>query len=220
MRQDYTKEFLFPISCFKFTAPEDLRVDTLEKVRGLEFKSFNHPGGVGTTDDLQKQEEFRSVFSWFQQCIDTLHVDLGWNCDRLVVNKGWANRSDANTGHCHNAHRHPMSYVSGIFYLTEGPPTVFLDPLWQREWSSFYLDGLPLTESRHFNHSGAGGLFIFPSWLIHASVENHSEHNRYTMAFNTFPTGDINSGGWSQPMANVKVTGWDDVGPLNLKEYS
>ena len=220
MRQDYETELFFPVKCQRFQAPEDLTAETLEKVKALQFKSYNDPAGVGTTDDIHADQEFQSIFAWFQQCVDTLHVDSGWNCDRLVVNKGWANRSDAHTGHHHDAHRHPMSYVSGIFYLTEGPPTVFLDPLFQREWSSFYLDGFPLEESRKFYHAGPGGLLIFPSWLIHASVENDSEFDRYTMAFNTFPMGDVNQGGWGQPMAKVKVDGWNDIGPLNLNNYS
>lgn len=220
MRQEYQTELFFPVKCYKFQASEDLRAETLEKVKTLQFKSFNEPAGVGTTNDIHKYQDFASIFAWFQQCIDTLHVDAGWNCDRLLINKGWANRSDKYTGHHHDAHRHPMSYVSGIFYLTEGPPTVFLDPLFQREWSSFYLDGFPLEESRKFYHAGSGGLIIFPSWLIHASVGNNSDIDRYTIAFNTFPQGDINTGGWNQPMARVTVEGWDSLGPLNLSDYA
>lgn len=220
MRQKYQTENLFPVRTFFFKAPDSLVSETLEKAKQLTYRSYNDPYGVGTSNDIHANQDFRSTFAWFQECIDTLHKDNGWQCDRIVVNKGWVNRSDARSGHHHDAHRHPMSYLSGIFYLTEGPPTVFLDPIQQREWQQFHLDGGPHHECRKFVHAGVGGLVVFPSWLIHASVDNESEDDRYTIAFNTFPQGDLNSGGWDQPMARVKVEGWDDLGPLNLFDYA
>ena len=114
-----------------------------------------------------------------------------------------------------------MSYLSGIFYLTEGPPTVFLDPIDKREWQQFHLDGGPARDCRQFLHGGVGGCFIFPSYMIHASVENNEDVDRYSIAFNTFPQGNLNSGGWEQPMVTVNVTsGWSQLGPLKLSDYA
>ena len=220
MRQKYENVPLFPVRCFNFKASSSLVEDTLEKVKKLDYRSYNEPEGVGTSNDIHANPEFRGLHDWFQKCIDTLHVDNGWQADRIVVNKSWVNRSDANTGHHHDPHRHPMSYLSGIFYLTEGPPTVFLDPLAQREWAQLHLDGGPARDCRQFIHSGAGGCFIFPSYMIHSSVENYEDVDRYSIAFNTFPTGSINSGGHGQPMSKVKVDAWRDLGPLKLSDYA
>ena len=132
MRQKYENVPLFPVRCFNFKASSSLVEDTLEKVKKLDYRSYNEPEGVGTSNDIHANPEFRGLHDWFQKCIDTLHVDNGWQADRIVVNKSWVNRSDANTGHHHDPHRHPMSYLRGIFYLTDGPPTVFLDPLAKR----------------------------------------------------------------------------------------
>ena len=221
MRQKYENVPLFPVRCFNFKASSSLVEDTLEKVKKLDYRSYNEPEGVGTSNDIHTNPEFRGLHDWFQKCIDTLHVDNGWQADRIVVNKSWVNRSDANTGHHHDPHRHPMSYLSGIFYLTEGPPTVFLDPLAQREWAQLHLDGGPARDCRQFIHSGAGGCFIFPSYMIHSSVENYEDVDRYSIAFNTFPQGNLNSGGWEQPMVTVNVTsGWSQLGPLNLSDYA
>ena len=221
MRQKYENVPLFPVRCFNFKASSSLVEDTLEKVKKLDYRSYNEPEGVGTSNDIHANPEFRGLHDWFQKCIDTLHVDNGWQADRIVVNKSWVNRSDANTGHHHDPHRHPMSYLSGIFYLTEGPPTVFLDPLAQREWAQLHLDGGPARDCRQFLHGGVGGCFIFPSYMIHASVENNEDVDRYSIAFNTFPQGNLNSGGWEQPMVTVNVTsGWSQLGPLNLSDYA
>ena len=212
----YKVHHLFPVRFWTFHASEELTADTLEKVKSVEFRSYNEPYGVGTSDQLHSRPEFRDIHAWFQQCVDQVHRDNGWKCDRLVVNKSWANRSDAKSGHHHSAHRHPMSYLSGIFYLTEGSPTVFLDPIRDREWGQFYLEGGPASENRQFVHPGAGGLVLFPSYMLHGSVENESDIDRFTIALNTFPSGVINEGAYDRPMAEVSVNGWTQLDPLNL----
>tara|TARA_B100000003_G_scaffold66931_1_gene59861 strand:- start:1402 stop:2058 length:657 start_codon:yes stop_codon:yes gene_type:complete len=214
----YRTDFLFPVRFFTFTAPEELTADTLEKLQHIEYRSYNEPYGVGTSDQLHSRPEFRELHEWFQKCVDTLHRENGWHCDRLVVNKSWANRSDAGSGDHHSPHRHPMSFLSGIFYLTQGPPTVFLDPLRDREWGQFHLDGGPHSETRCFIHPGPGGLVLFPSYMVHGSVENESDIDRFTIALNTFPSGEINLGAFDRPMAEVSVNGWAELGPLSLSD--
>jgi uncharacterized protein (TIGR02466 family) len=221
MRKEYQKLHFFPVESYEFHADKSLLDDTLSRVKDLEYKSFNEPAGVMTTGNIHDLEEFAPLMSWFQECVDTIHFDNGLNCDRLVVNKAWSNRSLAQTGHRHDAHRHPMSYYSGIFYLTQGAPTIFLDPLWQRDWSSFYIDGHATSNNGVlFYHGGPGGLILFPSWMVHASAENTDDVDRYSIAFNTFPNGDVNRGGWQKPMVNLEVSGWKKLGPLNLSDYA
>jgi len=220
MRQEYATRPMFPIRCFSFKAPKGLTKDTLAKAEKMAYKNFNAEYGVGTTSDICDNPIFKELHAWFQSCIDTLHVDNGWNCDRLVVNKSWINRSDAGSGHHHAPHRHPMSFLSAIFYLTGGPQTIFVDPIAQREWAQFHLDGGPISDSTQYITPIAGGLFIFPSYMIHYSDPNYSNHNRFTISFNTFPQGNVNMGGWEQSMVNIRVEkAWDDLGPLDLKSY-
>ena len=212
----YKVNHLFPVRFWTFQAPKELTMETLEKLKQLEYRSYNEPYGVGTSDQLHPLPEFRDIHEWFQKCVDQVHTDNGWHCDRIVVNKSWANRSDAKSGHHHSPHRHPMSYLSGIFYLTEGSPTVFLDPVRDREWGQFHLDGGPLSENRQFVHPGVGGLVLFPSYMVHGSVENESDIDRFTIALNTFPSGVINEGAFDRPMAEVSVNGWTQLDSLNL----
>lgn len=219
MRQEYNTQPMFPIRCFSFKAPVGMTKDTLAKVKEMEFKNYNAEYGVGTTDQLHDNPDFHDLHEWFQQCIDTLHADNSWTCDRLIVNKSWANRSDANSGHHHSAHRHPMSFLSAIYYLTEGSSTVFIDPLQQREWAQMHIDGGPVTDATQYIKPVPGGMFIFPSYMVHASVPNLSNNNRFTISFNTFPSGSVNAGGWDRPMVEIDIKGWKDLGPLNLSKY-
>ena len=164
----------------------------------------NEPYGVGTSDQLHSSPEFYDIHEWFQQCVDQVHKDNGWQCDRLVVNKSWANRSDARSGHHHSPHRHPMSYLSGIFYLTEGSPTVFQDPLTPRT-----MNQLEIISGTYENavaiEPTVGQLLIWPSWMIHWSVPHHGPEPRAVIAWNALPDGGINFGPYGQNMVNLKV---------------
>tara|TARA_B100000902_G_scaffold385494_1_gene426936 strand:+ start:616 stop:1257 length:642 start_codon:yes stop_codon:yes gene_type:complete len=201
----------FPVRFFKFHAPKNLTDETLEKIKKIEFHALNQPAGVGTSYELQNNEEFLPIHKWFQECIDSIHKNERYHCDRLVVNKSWANRSDAETGHRHDFHRHPMSYLSGIFYLTKGAPTIFLDPVKDREWGQFHLDGYPDKDCKLFSHLGPGGLMVFPSYVIHGSEPNYDKVDRYSIAFNTFPQGNFQqSGHGDEYMCNVTVNNVGD----------
>ena len=180
----------FPVRFFKFRASEELTSTTLEEVKKLQFTKRNEPDGVGTSGAIQNIKEFLPIHKWFQDCIDSIHKNERWHTDRLVVNKSWANRSDANTGDSHGYHRHPMSYLSGVFYLTKGAPTVFLDPVKDRDWGQFHLDGYPDKDCKLFTHLGIGCLIVFPSYIIHGSEPNY-DVDRFTIAFNTFPQGEF-----------------------------
>ena len=172
MRQEYQTQPMFPIRCWSFKAPSGMNNAVLEAAQKLEYRNYNAEYGVGTSSSILKHRDFFDLHQWFQFCIDTLHIDNGWNCDRIVINKSWVNRSDAGSGHHHAPHRHPMSFLSGIYYMTEGPSTEFRDPLAQREWAQLHLDGAPITDSTQFVRPIPGGLFVFPSYMIHASDPN------------------------------------------------
>ena len=104
--------------------------------------------------------------------------------------------------------------------MTEGPATEFRDPLSQREWAQLHLDGSPITDSTQFVQPKPGGLFIFPSYMIHSSDPNVGSKNRFSIAFNTFPQGNINMGGWDESMLKIDgVDSWSDLGPLNIADY-
>jgi len=219
MRQEYHTNLLFPVRCFSFKSSQKLLKDTYAKVQDLEYRNYNAASGVGTTDQLHDRKDFYDLHQWFQDCIDTLHADNSWTCDRIIINKSWANRSDASSGHHHSPHRHPMSFLSAIYYITEGVPTVFIDPLQQREWAQLHVDGGPIEDATQYVHPKPGGLFIFPSYMIHSSDPNYESKDRFTISFNTFPSGHVNAGGWDRPMIDIHTNGWKDLGPLELSKY-
>ena len=87
---------------------------------------------------------------------------------------------------------HSNSLISGVFYVQgQNTPTVFY-----REAEMF-----PLKfnyESYDLNNCEAyamdaevGRLFLFPSKIRHAAVENKTDTERISIAFNTYATGEF-----------------------------
>ena len=116
----------------------------------------------------------------------------------------WGNVSGPDSGGCHQAHRHPFAYLSGIYYLTEGSPTVFQDPLTPRT-----MNQLEIISGTYENavaiEPTVGQLLIWPSWMIHWSVPHHGPEPRAVIAWNALPDGGINFGPYGQNMVNLKV---------------
>ncbi len=213
-RQKYDICNIFPIRCYTFDSPNNLLKSTLKEVIKLDYVSRNEPYGVGTSDEIDKNPKFKGILDWFQSCIDTIHADEEWHTDRLVVNKTWANRSCKNSGHHHGSHRHPMSFLSAIYYMSGvDVPTVFYDPVDKRCMASLHLDGPNNVEQISINPI-PGSLIIFPSYMLHWTMPNNSSEDRYTISFNTFPMGDINP---NEGSISLQID--NPIGPLNLKEY-
>ena len=129
------KESIFPVEIYEFynkdVAAECLKLFKEEPT----WKNDNVPTGVKTCKSVETNPKYQFMMDWFQSCFDEIAEDLALECDSLKANKAWGNWSPAWSGWYHSAHRHAMSYYSGVFYLTDGPPTYFVDPVQQREWN-------------------------------------------------------------------------------------
>lgn len=201
----YTEKLWFPVRVWEFRSDPSLLNRALLDMGTTVFRSYNPDGGVGTSfPHLETYPQWKPLTKWFEKCANELLHDNGWIASELRVTSMWANRSDARSGHHHTPHRHPMSYLSGIYYVQGSAPTMFVDPLAQREWAQLHLDGGPLEETRITYSPAPGTLLIFPSYLVHGSVPNDRNEDRYTVAVNFFPYGDINMGAWDEPMMRVQ----------------
>ena len=201
----YTEKLWFPVRVWEFRSDPTPLSRALLDMETTEFRAYNPDGGVGTSfPHLETYPQWYPLAQWFEKCANELLHDNGWIADQMRVTSMWANRSDARSGHHHTPHRHPMSYLSGIYYVQGSAPTMFVDPLAQREWAQLHLDGGPLEETRVTYSPAPGTLLIFPSYLVHGSMPNDRSEDRYTVAVNFFPYGDINMGAWDQQMMTLK----------------
>lgn len=195
----------FPVKFYSFDN-KDLVAPTLETLMELERGLFNIPNMVETTKgDLHERKEFTELHQWFEKCLAEIKEEeqLQFQGDFKVC-LSWGNVSGPDSGGCHQAHRHPFAYFSGIYYLTEGSPTVFQDPLTARTMNQMEIIS-GTYENAVAIEPTPGQLLIWPSWMIHWSVPHHGPEPRAAIAWNCLPDGGVNFGPYGQNMVNLKV---------------
>lgn len=106
------------------------------------------------------------------------------------------------TGDEHEYHNHPNNVFSGIFYLTGGTPTTFVDP--RPSNNILQLDYLPNKNLGNIITMRAipNSLLIFDSWLYHYVTVNKNLEDRKTISFNLIFRGEYGS---DNGLARVKI---------------
>jgi hypothetical protein len=178
----------------------------LDFIKTLEMSMYNYPAGVRTSrGDIHKEEPMLPLIGFFHDCLEYMRCDLALQVEELKISLSWANWAPGKSGAGHPLHRHPYSYLSGVYYFTEGSRTVFQDPVDIRN-----LDTLEIIRD-HFDgpyekfEAEPGKLLIFPGWLRHFSEPQAREDDRFTMSFNALPHGAVNAGPQGVPMARINV---------------
>ncbi len=204
---------LFPVKIREYRKPkDDIHKHLIEFFETYPQQLSNFPEGVITSrPDLHKcdNEDVRNLVGWFGACLDEYRNEYQLYCDRLKISMCWFNKAPAQSGVGHPLHRHPMSYVSAVYYLTEGAPTAFDDPCTPRVYDTLELH----QQDKMVNDWGIcetvsaeeGKLILFPSWLRHFSGRHLENFDRWTISFNAFPEGKCNTGPFEMPQLEVKV---------------
>ena len=203
------KHGLFPTDIYEFRLDEEdmwMSDKALDFIKTLEMSMYNYPAGVRTSrGDIHKEEPMLPLIGFFHDCLEYMRCDLALQVEELKISLSWANWAPGKSGAGHPLHRHPYSYLSGVYYFTEGSRTVFQDPVDIRN-----LDTLEIIRD-HFDgpyekfEAEPGKLLIFPGWLRHYSEPQAREDDRFTMSFNALPHGAVNAGPQGVPMARINV---------------
>lgn len=195
---------LFPVEFFEFKNTsidnQDI-INKLDQLTGL----VKHGSVVSYLKPIHKLKEFKDLFLWFDQCLNEIRVKLEYDCDKFEITNSWFNKALGGRGMHQNYHKHVMSFYSAVYYLTEGSPTVFEDPLTQRMQGQIEVLRSNYQPYEHFI-AEPGKLLIFPSWVYHQTQPHMHNFDRYVISFNSLPTGKINSatGGDSQCYISIK----------------
>lgn len=132
-------------------------------------------GGWQSPPGVFDQPEFKALHARIQKEVTRINP-------RLKMTRGWANVNPPGTRNI--VHIHPACALSGVFYIAANEKSgdiVFNDP---RD-VAIAVGGLPNFVSRPVPLKPKPGmLLLFPSWLPHEVVENQSDTQRISLAFN------------------------------------
>ena len=179
--------------------PHDDFDDIVNYVKGLQYETTN-----GSIDNSQSVDSFvlnEEIFSNFNEfikdCVKEYTDKIFVTDQELNVTQSWVNRTEI--GQEHHYHDHPNSILSGVFFLKSGSPIKFLN----NRNSSFQLPILiehknNINPYNQFNQtsyqypSQPRVLVLFPSYIPH-HVPLNTDGDRYSLSFNTFPSGSFGS---------------------------
>ena len=178
---------IFPTSLFRWESVLDMQ--EFDYISKLEFEDKEYVSYEPLEEKIH--ECVRDAMG-----IHRIHADEY----EIEITEMWGNVSPK--GKDHHPHSHPNNYYSGIFYLTTGEPTVFLDPrpanttLVPKHTPSHFVDTICTCDAI------PNSIVLFNSWLHHYVPVNKSDQTRKTLSFNVILRGDY---GPDNSLARVKI---------------
>lgn len=160
---------------------------------GKRWSSRNYPGGFTSYASASRMHTVSPTFGLLEKLLDAhvrrfaaeLEFDLGQR--KLQMTDCWVNVMPR--GVTHGLHLHPLSVVSGTYYVRvpRGAPGLkFEDPRLDR-----YMGAPPRrADAAERNRAWvvmpavAGSLLLFESWLRHEVAANTSATDRVSISFN------------------------------------
>lgn len=198
---------LFAVPLYRSTIPD---IDVLTYKKLISFEWEHNEGFVTHTETAERHLLNRPEFSGLKKALQSkvdeyvyevlgVQKDLSWD-----ITTSWVNRSKP--GDYHTEHWHSNSMVSGVFYIDTNPNSGAILFHKDRSHRNLWSDQIAINfdDENDFNSQAVGVLpnknevLLFPSILNHSVLQNTSNQDRYSLAFNVFPRGVLGKGGNSE----------------------
>lgn len=161
--------------------------------KGQAWSEKNYPGGYTSYGSMDQLHQFSTTFQILQKEIDKqvasfakkAEMDLGKR--KLVMTSFWANIMPP--GVTHTMHIHPLSTISGTFYV-QTPKNCsalkFEDPRLVNFMASPPRKSSAGRDNQRFVsiQPVAGQIVLFESWMRHEVPSNQSKEDRISLSFN------------------------------------
>jgi len=160
---------------------------------GRRWSAKNYPGGYTSYASLNQLHKFSSTFAGLERKL-TAHVrrygaqlDMDLRGRTIQLTDLWVNIMPEHAAH--SLHLHPLSFISGTYYVATPPgcPGLkFEDP----RLSKFMAAPPRLAAARPANRAhvtypaAAGDVILFESWLRHEVAANPVAAERISVSFN------------------------------------
>jgi uncharacterized protein (TIGR02466 family) len=160
---------------------------------GRRWSKRSYPGGFTSYASASRMHQQSPTFAALQRLIDThvrrfveeLEFDLGER--PLSMTDCWVNIMPR--GVTHSLHLHPLSVISGTYYVRvpKGSPGLkFEDPRLERYMGAppRRADAAQRNRAWVVMPASADGLLLFESWLRHEVAANPANSERVSISFN------------------------------------
>ena len=160
---------------------------------GRRWSEKNYPGGYASYASMNELHRFSSTFAGLERKL-TKHVrtfartlDFDLRGRSIQLTDLWVNIMPPTAAH--SLHLHPLSFISGTYYVATPPgcPGLkFEDPRLDR----FMAAPPRLSSARRENRihvtypAQAGNVILFESWLRHEVPANRVDAERISISFN------------------------------------
>jgi uncharacterized protein (TIGR02466 family) len=160
---------------------------------GRKWSAKNYPGGYTSYASMNELHRFSSAFTSLEKKL-TKHVlafaralEMDLRGRRVFMTDCWVNIMPPSAAH--SLHLHPLSFISGTYYVVTPPgcPGLkFEDPRLDRFMAAPpKLPNARPEQRAHITYPAeAGNVILFESWLRHEVSTNRVEDERISISFN------------------------------------
>jgi uncharacterized protein (TIGR02466 family) len=183
---------LFPQAVGRYALPRELSEQELFFIKNQDTRA-NIGNATSQDNSILCRKELTSIRDFIETSVSDYFTTV-YNPKHKVtlrITQSWANYT--RSGQYHHKHRHPNSFVSGVFYPQADRET---DKIYFYK-SGFDLIKLPPKDWNTWNSEswwfdvGTGDLLIFPSSLEHMVEPVQGDQTRISLSFNTFLVGNV-----------------------------
>lgn len=160
---------------------------------GRKWSARNYPGGYTSYNSANRMQQLSPTFAQLERALNRhvrrfaqqLEYDLAGR--ELAMTDCWVNIMPP--GVVHSLHLHPLSTLSGTYYVSTprgSPGLKFEDPRLDRFMAAPPRKADSSTANKHWivMPATAGRLLLFESWLRHEVTPNVSSTPRISVSFN------------------------------------
>jgi len=160
---------------------------------GRTWSAKNYPGGYTSYASMNTLHRFSSTFGVLEKKL-TRHVrtfarglDMDLRGRTIAMTDCWVNIMPPTAAH--SMHIHPLSFISGTYYVAtppDCPGLKFEDPRLSHLMAAPpKLSGARDANRTHVTYvAKAGHIILFESWLRHEVAQNRSAGERISISFN------------------------------------
>ena len=171
---------------------ESLKISEIDE-DGLKWSAKNYRGGYTSYGSMSQLHQFSTTFDDLRKDIDkhvakfVKHLEMDINPKELQMTSCWVNIMPTSVHH--SMHLHPLSVISGTYYV-QTPKNCsaikFEDPRLDSFMASPPRKSTAKVHNKRYHalEPKAGHVVLFESWQRHEVPANDSNQERISISFN------------------------------------